>query len=125
MGTDGDAIGHITFKYIFPDDYNPTYVNGVYGGINPKGDLVLNFFLERPALPKKETFSLMSSGTLGPQKDCSPEDLKTSMVRFISTGIVLDLRGAKEICGWMKEKIVELEKFQQLLSEQNPPEKKE
>ena len=117
MSIDDDSKGEITFKYIFADDYNPTYVNGVYGGINPKGDLALNFFYERSALPKKETYILTPARTLDSAKKCLPEDLKTSMVRFISSGIILDLRGAKDIFSWLKEKIDELEKFEKLLSE--------
>ncbi|KJE28127.1 hypothetical protein LG52_3209 [Geobacillus kaustophilus] len=27
----------VHFKYLFPDDYNPVYVNGVHGGISPQG----------------------------------------------------------------------------------------
>lgn len=31
----------LTFKYIFDDDYNPTFANGVYGGVTPSGEFVL------------------------------------------------------------------------------------
>ncbi len=35
------------FKYVFDDDYNPKYVNGAFGGVNPQGEINLNFYMER------------------------------------------------------------------------------
>ena len=35
----------LTFKYIYTYDYNPDYVNGAHGGISPRGELVVNFYL--------------------------------------------------------------------------------
>lgn len=34
----------LKFKYKFPENFNPTYTNGVYGGIAPQGEIVMNFF---------------------------------------------------------------------------------
>ena len=34
------------FKYIFSHDNNPVYVNGAHGGVNPRGELVVNFYLQ-------------------------------------------------------------------------------
>ena len=43
----------IVFKYIFNYAYNPVYVNGAHGGLSPRGELVMNFYLERPPLPEE------------------------------------------------------------------------
>lgn len=37
----------INYKYYIDSDYEPHYVNGVYGGVNISGELVANFYFER------------------------------------------------------------------------------
>lgn len=53
---------NLKFKYKFPENFNPTYTNGVYGGIAPQGEIVMNFFFERPPLPYVENFELGEEG---------------------------------------------------------------
>ena len=48
----------VRFKYVFAKDYNPTYANGVYGGRNSRGEIVINFFSERMPLPKKQVYTV-------------------------------------------------------------------
>ncbi len=102
----------IRFKYIFSEDYNPKYVNGAYGGINPRGEIVVTFFMERSAMPKSQTF-LLKNGK--PDKELSaerkPEDLQESVVRFVQNGIILDHKNAKEIHKWLGDHIEKLEKL--------------
>jgi hypothetical protein len=42
--------------------------------------------------------------------DKEPVDLQTSMVRFVDTGVILNLESAKSIAGWLNEKIEIIEK---------------
>ena len=100
----------IKFKYIFPDDYNPKYVNGAYGGITPKGEIAVNFYLERQGLPISQTYEVSSEGNLGDEIHKEPIDLQTSMVRYVDTGILLNLNSAKEIISWLSEKVEILER---------------
>lgn len=103
---------NIKFKYIFADDYNPKYVNGAYGGITPKGEITVNFFFERQGLPISETHEIATDGKLSNSIDTEPEDLQKSMIRFVDTGVILNLASAKEIISWLSEKVEFLEKAQ-------------
>ena len=51
-------MGKLKCKYIFKDDFNPVYVNGAQGGINMQGEIVVNFYLERNALPISQTYRI-------------------------------------------------------------------
>jgi hypothetical protein len=102
----------ITFKYIFTYDYNPEYVNGAHGGVSPRGELIMNFYLERPPLPNSVSHEINRNGTIGPEATVDPADLNTSIVRYVSTGVVLSLQTARELHGWLGEKIRELEALQ-------------
>ncbi|MBA7707990.1 hypothetical protein ES703_116877 [subsurface metagenome] len=99
----------VEFKYKFPDDYNPKYVNGAYGGIGPRGELVVNFYLERQPIPKEETYEVTKKGVLGGLLDRTPEDLRSKIIRFIQTGVVLNLESAKIIHKWLGDHIKSLE----------------
>jgi len=99
----------LTFKYVFADDYNPVYVNGAHGGVSPRGELVMNFYLERMALPRSVTHEINSNGTIGNEIAAEPEELKSSMVRYIDAGVVLNCQSAKELHLWLGERVKEME----------------
>ncbi len=95
----------IIFKYKYPEDYNPLYVNGAYGGINVQGEIVANFYFERIPMPKKITHELKSDGNLGEIVLTGPEDLAKSVVRYVQSGIVMNIDVAKQIHAWLGKQI--------------------
>lgn len=100
----------IKFRYIFSDNYNPTFASGAYGGVTPDGRLVVNFYLERQGLPHSQTYELSDAGVLGKEVSEEPEDYRHTLVRFVDMGIVLDLKSAKVINEWLGKQIEELER---------------
>lgn len=102
----------LKFKYIFDNDYNPIYVNGAHGGVTPRGELIVNFYLERQPLPNSITHEIASSGTIGPEINADPADLGSSLVRVVSSGVVLSHQSAKDIHYWLGEQIKEMEAIQ-------------
>lgn len=99
----------MTFKYIFTYDYNPVYVNGAHGGVSPRGELVMNFYLERPPLPNAITHEITQVGGIGPETTVDPEDLGRSLVRHVTNGVVLNYNTASELHYWLGEKLKEME----------------
>ena len=97
-------------KYIFDDNYNPVFVNGAYGGINPQGDIVVNFYFERMALPNSQTFEIEDNELKEIESERDPKDHGDSFVRVINTGIILDYKRAKIIHQWLGSHIKNLEK---------------
>ncbi|QWV94966.1 hypothetical protein KP004_07265 [Geomonas oryzisoli] len=103
----------MTFKYIFTYDYNPVYVNGAHGGISPRGELVINFYLERQPLPNSISHEITPAGTIGPETDVEPADLGRSLVRQVINGVVVNHQTARELHYWLGEKIKELDAMEQ------------
>ena len=99
----------ITFKYVFNYGYNPSYVNGAQGGFSPRGELVINFYLERQPLPDAISHEITPQGAIGRETSVVPDDLANSMVRFIDTGVVMNYENAKVFHAWMGEKLREVE----------------
>lgn len=104
-----DKKNQLTFKYVFDDSYNPTYVNGAHGGVTPRGELVVNFYLERQPLPNAISHEITANGSIGRETDVKPTDLHRSFVRYISSGVILNQQTAKEIHFWLGEKLKEME----------------
>ena len=99
----------LKFKYIFDYGYNPVYANGAHGGVSPRGELVMNFYLERMALPESITHEINPNGTIGSETAAEPNDLAHSMVRFIEAGVVMNYQNARELHLWLGERIKEME----------------
>ena len=106
----------LKFKYVFSSDYNPVYVNGAHGGVTPRGELIVNFYLERQPLPDSITHEIAPNGTIGPEVAAAPADLGSSLVRAVSSGVVLSHQTAKDVHYWLGEKIKEMEAIQQARS---------
>ena len=107
----------LTFKYVFNYGYNPTYVNGAQGGFSPRGEMVINFYLERQPLPDAITHEITPEGAIGRETGVDPKDLASSMVRFIDTGVVMSYESAKIFHARMGEKLREVEEMHRVRTE--------
>jgi hypothetical protein len=104
----------ISFKYIFKYDYNPVYVNGAHGGVSPRGEIVANFYLERQPLPNEITHAVNPDGSIGADAIAvDPENLNSTIVRYVSSGVVLNYQNAKSLHTWLGDRIDELERLMQ------------
>jgi hypothetical protein len=107
----------ITFKYIFPYTYNPLYVNGAQGGLTPRGELVANFYLERQPLPNEISHAISADGSIGEISAVEPQNLDSSLVRYVSCGIIMNYENARNLQQWLNERIAEMERQSQIRSE--------
>jgi hypothetical protein len=108
----GKMPEEIEFKYIFSDDYNPLYVNGAFGGVSSKKEIVVNFYLERIGIPNSQRHKLGPDGKLGDEIERTPATDHLLFVRVVKNGVVLSLESAKVINKWLDQRIQELEKLE-------------
>jgi hypothetical protein len=101
----------LTFKYVYNYAYNPSYVNGAQGGFSPRGEMVINFYLERQPLPDAITHEITPEGAIGRETEVDPKNLASSMVRFIDTGVVMSYENARVFHAWMGDKLREVEEI--------------
>jgi len=99
------AENQIKVKYKYVDDYNPQYVNGAHGGINVQGEIVANFYFERVPMPNSITHEVSKEGVLGKVVAAEPEDLTRSVLRYVQTGVVMNLEVAKQVHKWLGDQI--------------------
>ncbi len=101
----------IKFKYLFKDNYNPKYINGAQGGINPTGEIIINFYFERIPLPNSETINMNEKSQSFEKTNVSPDDWDMSFVRVVENGIILNYQTAKELHNWLGNQILKLEEI--------------
>jgi hypothetical protein len=108
----------IKFKYIFDKDYNPAYINGAFGGLSPRGEIIVHFYLERSGLPISASYEFTDGKLSGELFEVKPDDHSSSMVRFIQNGIVMDYESARGIHKWLGDHIQKLEELTKIKSDE-------
>lgn len=99
----------INFNYIYNYSYNPVYTNGVQGGFTPRGELVVHFYQERPALPKELTHEITPEGSIGALVDSEPKNLNGTMVRFVEAGVTMNFQTAAMLHSWLGEQLAQMQ----------------
>lgn len=98
----------LSFEYKILPTYNIYIANGVHGGVSADGRIMMNFYSERRAIPKKETFPLNPDGSLG--SGPTTIDSKDSVIRNVFCGISIDPIAARSIAAWLVQKADEFDK---------------
>ena len=100
----------LMIKYKFKDEYNPKYINGAHGSASRNGDIVINFYLERAAVPKSIEHMILEDNTLDSDPKFQPEDYNRSVIRYIESGVIMNLETAKIIRDFIDKQIKTIEK---------------
>jgi hypothetical protein len=112
-------MSDINYKYKFDNSYNPIYVNGAIGGVNPQGEIIISFYLERNSLPKLQKVEIEDTTGIGVVKETEPNDYEKSFIRYIETGVIINYKTAKELHRWLGEHIQNLENIENLKNNGN------
>ena len=97
----------IEFTYQKSPDYKAHLVEGIVGGITPKGKISIDFFNEKSPIPDSVTHELSNNGILG--KEVNRKG-KKGIVREIESGIYLDIPTAMVLVDWLNIRIAEFKK---------------
>jgi len=98
----------IVFTYIKNGNYGNHYANGVIGGLMPKGELQMDFFIERRVIPQTVTHEISEEGQLGKQIDITS---KEGIIREIECGIIMPIVAAQALYQWLGQRIEEFQKI--------------
>lgn len=98
----------ITFHYLKSNNFIIHHIDGIYGGVTPKGFIGINFFSERFPIPKTVTQELIDGKQLG--KEISIET-KEGVIRQVECGVVMNIDTAKSIYKWLERQIIEYERY--------------
>ena len=107
MAKKKDVI-EIKIKYHIPDDHRLHYVTGAWGGVSPDGMVEMNFYHERPPLPKDLTIKADADGKIINEE---PNTKGYAGIRSVQTGITMNINTAREVLKWLEDNIEAFEKL--------------
>jgi hypothetical protein len=105
-----------TVKFIYNKtaNYRTYSVDGVYGGISPKGNLFIELFTEKLPTAETITYQLLDNGNIGKEIEKKQD---VGIVREIEGGLYLDLKTATVIADWLNNKVNEFKEIEKLVKE--------
>lgn len=90
----------------FSPDFVPLYVNGAIGGINVKGEIVINFFAELNRIPKDQWYELDAEGrVVNPEVQPGQTSGDPTVERRIQSGIIMSVDTAIQVHKWLGQNI--------------------
>ena len=99
----------IRYKYVMDDSVRMSTAHGVWGGINPQGEIELKFNDERDSLPQWSECQEATDGSLGPEM-MDEENLEVrEVVRRINTRVLLNYNTARAVLEWLEDRVAALE----------------
>ncbi len=100
-----NSTPEIKFTYKKRNDNQVFYVDGLFGGLTPKGMLYIDLFQERMPTPKEIRFNLTDEGRLGEEIE---RNSIAGVVRDVQCGLVMNMDTALAIKNWLDDRIKEM-----------------
>ena len=108
MSQDHKFPQKLRYEYKRDDDVRLNYAHGVWGGINPQGEIEINFYTESDAMPPYSERIIAEDGSFGHEIAPYDEDIRT-ITRTIHNRLLLNYQTARSVLEWLEEKIEMLE----------------
>ncbi len=100
----------VRFHYLKSDFFRVLHVDGVHGGISPRGQIQMAVFNERLPIPQQSVYKLVDGG-LG--EEISDERIqKEGIIREVEAELLMSVDTARSLVAWLKEKIELIEKLE-------------
>lgn len=105
----------IRYEYEHDPAAKLQYAHGVWGGINPQGEVEINFYLESDKMPTFSERRVEADGSFS--QELAPFDEEVRVVtRHIHSKVVINYHTARALLEWLEEKVEALD----LEEEDNP-----
>jgi len=104
-----EKITKVKFLYIKPEKYEPVYVNGLFGGMTPRGELLCNFFYEHHDVPEEEHYDV-EDGKLKTDKTIQiqrvkPKPSEVIYRRDLRVALIIPAHQVSNMANWMLDKL--------------------
>jgi len=97
-----EKISDMEVHYLKTGSYRTYHVDGIFGGLSPRGILYVEPFVERAPTPTMIKHEITADGRLGEE---ILRQGKSGVIREIECGLIMDFNTAKTLHKWLGEKI--------------------
>lgn len=94
----------IDFHHVPSNTYRTYHVDGIFGGLTPRGLVSMECYLERQPLPTRIQHVINESGQIGDEVE---RDSQSGIIRDVECGLIMDINTAKSLLAWLTRKIEE------------------
>lgn len=108
MSQDPKYPTRIRYEYEYDPGVRLEYAHGVWGGINPQGEIEISFYVETDKMPPFSERLVAPDGSFGHEVAPYDENLKV-ITRHIRSRVVLNYHTARAVLEWLEEKVETLE----------------
>lgn len=98
----------IRYEYEQTPETRLQYAHGVWGGINPQGEIELNFYTESDKLPPYSERIIAPDGSFGHEMAPCDDSVKI-VTRLINSKLILNYHTARAVLEWLQDKVETLE----------------
>lgn len=116
------SVKKARFIYNKPENYEPIYVNGVFGGVTPRGELLSHFFFEYADIPEKEEINVEDGNIVQESRVITHgherEEGEIVFQRDVKAGLIIPAHQIQSIINWMQEKLDKIMETQAQLREE-------
>ena len=98
----------IRYRYKTDENARLQTAHGVWGGINPQGEIEMNFYHESDSLPAFSEQLVASDGSIGHEMIPGEEDVR-EVTRCIHSRILLNYHTARAVLDWLEDRVAALE----------------
>ena len=113
LGDGNSQLPDVEYHYIKSNDFRVIHADGAIGSVTGRGYLNLAFYNERRAIPQKTTVSF-DADTKVPHESVTAT--RGGVVREVEVGVLLDARTTAELIEWLRTKLEDLHKVNELLT---------
>ena len=94
----------IRYEYQQAPTVRPEYAHGIWGGINPQGEIEMSFYIESDKMPAFTEHIVAPDGSFG--HEIPPEDDSVKVItRRVHSQVVFNYHTARAILEWLEEKV--------------------
>lgn len=104
----------IRYEYEQNPETRLQYAHGVWGGINPQGEVELNFYTESDKLPPYSERIIAPDGSFGHEMAPYDDNIKV-VTRRIHSKLILNYHTARAVLEWLQDKVDTLESEEESL----------
>ena len=104
QNNDNNFPGKIRYEYLLDPNTRIHYAHGVWGGINPQGEIEVNFYLESDKMPPYSERLVAPDGSFGHEIVPLDEEVRT-VSRAIHSRVILNYHTARAVLEWLEDKL--------------------
>ena len=98
-----EADSFMDFPYEKAPGHQVVYANGVHGGPTPRGDIIMDFFLERVDTPTNVRHKIEPGARLGEEIDRTYST--KPIVREVQVTVIMSPEQAESVSKWLQQRV--------------------